>query len=426
MRSILIVALLLTSQFIVSQELVSTTNIVKTKSDTKSRKGQFFFAVGWNRDTYSSSDITFAGSDFDFELHNAKADDKRKVFADGYRESSGMSLPDGNQINIKLGYFISDHYNIVLGYDAMKYVLRNGQDGKISGEIAKGTFSYEGAEYNYDGNYGYNDINYSRALVVFEHNSLNYFFVGVNRFDNLNGLFNLNTENFEINLEEGIDLGLAMPKTESKILNNQPFNDFNTTGFGYSANLGINFTFFKYFYLKPEFKFGHINLNDLKITQDTGEKATQKFNFTEKSLSLGVRFNLGAKQKSTVQKKQETQNDDLELSNEANNRIEPTTAQESKLVMVDDSILDTVTCPDIILNYKEKFNEVTDPDKQSEYSWLSLYYKYICECKEGSKNPEDLVPLINNVVDSYLENVKGDHENITKVSKCRPLPEEKK
>lgn len=426
MRSLLLLALLLLSQLIVSQELMTDNRSINRKSRTENKKGQLFFSWGWNRDTYTKSDISFTGNDFNFKLYNSKADDKRQVFADGFKESGGLSLPASNQINIKLGYFISNHFNIVLGFDTMKYVLINGQDGKISGEIATGAFSFEGAEYNYDGAYGYNDINYSRALVLFEHDGLNYYFVGVNRFDSLNELLNIRSDTFEISLEEGIDAGIVIPKTRSKILNNSEIYDSNNSGYGYSVNLGLNFTFFKYFYLKPQFKIGKINLDNLKITPDPTEKASQKFNFTQTSLSIGARFNLLNNQKEDVREPYLSANDDSGLKRSPVDTPEQPPITENDSIPVDDSVLETIKCPDIVAMYKEKFGSTTDETGQKRYRWLALYYDYLCQCKEGAENPEELIKVINNIVDSYYENVGGDHEKISKISKCRPKPAEKK
>ena len=303
----------------------------------------------------------------------------------------------------------------------MKYVLRNGVEGKISGEISSGIYSFEGAEYNFDGAYGYNDIDYSRSLVIFEHDTLNYFFVGVNRFDNLNKLLGINTDKFEINLEEGVDVGLVVSKTKSKILNNEEFNDYSKTGLGFSANLGINFTFFKNFYLKPEFKYGFINLDNLRITTDPSEKVTQKFNFIETSLSLGVRFNISSRERKSIDKSSKLENNDSDLIKTQIDTLQSNTTKENELAPVNNSVLDSIKCPDIALKYKEKSSAASDKFEQKNYSWLALYYNYLCECKEGSERPNQLVILINNVVDSYIENASGKREKITKVSKCRSL-----
>jgi hypothetical protein len=48
-----------------------------------------------------------------------------------------MTIP---QTNLRLGYFINDHYSIAIGVDHMKYVMTQGQTANIKGTISAGTF----------------------------------------------------------------------------------------------------------------------------------------------------------------------------------------------------------------------------------------------------------------------------------------------
>lgn len=437
MKTIVLMILILFSQFLVSQEAEDFgSNISTNINQVSSRKGQFFASWGWNRNLYSKSDIFFKGNDFNFRLHNAKADDKRKVFADGFKESEGVSLPESNQINIKLGYFFSHNFNVVLGYDQMMYVMRNDQIGKISGTIATGRYLFEGEQYNLDGGYGYEDINYARSFVLFEHtNSLNYAFIGINRFDNLNKLFNINTDKFEINIEEGIDVGMVIPKTTSIVLGNNKFEGNNNTGFGFSANAGLNLTFFKHFFIKPEVKFGHINLKDLRITDDPSERAKQKFNFIETSLSLGVRFRLFSQREKPISKTEVIEKPVSKLaavsSGSTNNTssntdaLKKSEAENSTRTQTHVNI-DSIKClENKMLEYKEKFNNSKDQKEQQIYNLLSFYYNYMCQCANGSNRPEDLVAIINNIVDNYNESTMSHLEEILKVTSCRTLTKNK-
>ncbi len=293
MKNILIIlSLLLTAQFSFSQE------DKKPKTyDVNARKGQFFASWGWNRSSYSTSDISFKGNDFDFELTNVKADDKPKSFGIRFLDPGGLTLP---QTNLEIGYFIKNNYNIVAGYDHMKYVMRNDYEVTINGNISVGDYNFinNGGELisenvNFDGNYNHDSINLSQNFILFEHtDGLNYIFIGANRFDNLNKLLHINTDNFEVNLEEGIDIGVLMPKTNTTILGNERYDQFHISGFGMSISGGLSLTFFKRFFIKTDFKYGYINMNDIRITNDSSEKANQHFTFAETSYTFGYRFRL--------------------------------------------------------------------------------------------------------------------------------------
>jgi len=79
----------------------------------------------------------------------------------------------------------------------------------------------------------------------------------------------------------------------------------------------------------------------------------------------------------------------------------------------------SIKCPDKrVLEYKEKSNNAPDQSSQKAYSWLSLYYTYKCECEKGSPRSDQLVPVINNVVDSYATNTNSAFGKISKVTKC--------
>jgi len=96
-----------------------------------------------------------------------------------------------------------------------------------------------------------------------------------------------------------------------------------------------------------------------------------------------------------------------------NKQIEPVKNESTK------NAIASIKCPDKkSLEYKEKSNNAPDQSTQRAYSWLSLYYTYKCECEMGSPRSDQLVPVINNVVDSYATNTNGAFGKISKVTKC--------
>ena len=79
----------------------------------------------------------------------------------------------------------------------------------------------------------------------------------------------------------------------------------------------------------------------------------------------------------------------------------------------------SVKCPgEKAQEYREKSNNSSDASAQKAYSWLVLYYTYKCECEMGSPRSGQLVPMINNVVDSYTTNTNNAFGKISKVNKC--------
>ena len=121
---------------------------------------------------------------------------------------------------------------------------------------------------------------------------MNYAFIGVNRFDNFNHLLGINTPKFEVNLEEGVSFGLLFPKTNTTLLGKERYDEFHVSGYGFSAKVGLNLTFFRHFYLQTDFKLGYIDMQDIRTTNSTSDKASQHFYFYETAYTFGYRFSI--------------------------------------------------------------------------------------------------------------------------------------
>lgn len=250
---------------------------------TDHNKGKIYFFWGGNRESFSKSDIHFKGSDYDFTIHDVVADDKPKGWHIDYINPSRMTIP---QTNFRLGYFINDHYNISVGLDHMKYVMRQNQTANITG-----TYPVE-----YDSTVISNGmVNLTdESFLTFEHtDGLNYINSEISRVDNISGIFKIgNTDKFQINLTEGFGAGVLLPKTNAKLFNKDRHDDFHLSGYGVSAKVGLNFTFFKYFFIQTELKGGYINMNDIRTTNNSADTADQKFFFLQRIIAFGGIFKI--------------------------------------------------------------------------------------------------------------------------------------
>jgi hypothetical protein len=54
----------------------------------------------------------------------------------------------------------------------------------------------------------------------------------------------------------------------------------------------MNFTFFKYFFIQTELKGGYINMNDIRTTGDSRDRASQDFWFMETVIAFGGIFRI--------------------------------------------------------------------------------------------------------------------------------------
>lgn len=271
----------ITTLFLITLSLFSQETIQNQDKYTAHKKGKFFISWGGNRETYSKSDIQFKGTDYDFTIYDVSAHDKPKGWHIDYINPGRMTIP---QTNLRVGYFVNDHYSVALGVDHMKYVLN------------------QGITVNYTGNYpnrnsygeavGNNQVLLTEDFLTFEHtDGLNYVNTEVSRHDDISKLFKIiDTDKIQVNVTEGIGLGVLYPKTNAKVFNKQRHDDFHLSGYGASIKAGLNLTFFKHFYIQTEVKGGYINMPDIQTTFSNIDSASQEFFFFQKIIAFGGIF----------------------------------------------------------------------------------------------------------------------------------------
>jgi len=267
-------------------------NVIAQKTDsikyTSSNKGKFFLSWGGNRESFSESDIHFKGDGYNFTIKNATAHDKPKGWHIDYINPSSVTVP---QTNFKLGYFISDHYAISFGVDHMKYVMYRNKNRTLDGYIDL-PLTEEGSQYN--GTYNNEEFFVSEEFLMFEHtNGLNYIYAEFARVDDISSIFNIkNTDKFQLNITEGLGGGILYPKTNTTMLDKERYDEFHLAGYGISLNAGLNFTFFKHFFIQLDLRGGYINMPDIRTTNNSAESASQHFFYLQRVISFGGIFRI--------------------------------------------------------------------------------------------------------------------------------------
>ena len=265
-----------------SKKTLSTTSAILTTKN----KGKMFFHWGWNRSQYTKSDIKFKGADYNFTLSDVIAHDRQSSWdPDKYLNPANITIP---QTNMKIGYFISDHWNIAIANDHMKYVMDQDQTVRIDGIINQDT---ETAIYN--GIFQADQIELDPNFLEFEHtDGLNFIHFEVGRFDNLGDYLAWDSEKLQLNFTEALGIGLLYPKTNSVLLNKKRYDDFNVAGYGISLKGGINLTLLNNFFIQAELKTGYIDMKNIRTTKSTSDSASQEFFFFQQNLTFGYVFQL--------------------------------------------------------------------------------------------------------------------------------------
>lgn len=275
--------LLIAFFFCAFQQLSAQDTLVKPEKFTAHNKGKFYVFWGGNRGYFTNSDIHFTGDDHNFTIYDVESHDKPKGWHIDYITPGRMTIP---QTNFRLGYFITDNYNISFGIDHMKYVMYQDRAVDIDGS------------YPNQGTYGEvlpnNQVYLTEEFLTFEHtDGLNYVNTEISRVDDISSIFRLpNTDKVQINITEGVGAGVLYPKSNVQMFGQDRHDEFHIAGFGLAAKAGLNITFFKYFFVQTELKGGYINMNDIRTSSDSRDRASQDFWFMETVIAFGGIFRL--------------------------------------------------------------------------------------------------------------------------------------
>jgi hypothetical protein len=264
--------------------LFCATSFAQETEKIHSNKGKIYAFWGWNRGWYSNSDIHFTGDNYDFTLNDVEATDRQSPFDMGvYFGITTITIP---QTNFRLGYFINDNIDISFGVDHMKYVMVETQDTEISGEID--------TESDYDGSYNGETLTTNQQFLKFEHtDGLNYLNFEITYNKNILDLLKVknNPTKIELNYLVGFGLGAMMPRSNVTFMGRTRHDEFHFAGYGFGAKVGLNITFFKFFFLRSEYKGGFIDMPDIRTTPDPNDRASQHFLFTQLNFNFGFAIN---------------------------------------------------------------------------------------------------------------------------------------
>ena len=253
-----------------------------TKDEVRSNKSRFYVYWGWNRGFYSKSDIHFKGDDYNFTLQDVIATDRQSDFSiETYFKPSSLTIP---QTNFGIGYYLRDNYILTVAIDHMKYVVQTRQEVQINGTIGE-TYPL------FAKNYQDEPIVIIPAFLKMEHtDGLNYFAVGISRADNLFKKIAAFDNKLELQVVEGIEAGLLIPRSDVHLLGQDDINVYHLAGWGSSLKAGLHLTFFKHYFIHGEAKGGYINLSDVLTSSVGNNKAKQDFFFLQTTFQIGGIF----------------------------------------------------------------------------------------------------------------------------------------
>jgi opacity protein-like surface antigen len=233
---------------------------------------------GWNRSTYSNSDIHFWGADHDFTIRNVVATDIQTDASLGnifgiYLRPSEVTIP---QTNFRVAYQLSTDTAIAVNLDHMKYVMLADQTVPISGRIGNTTYP--------PGSSRVMDVNF----LNFEHtDGLNIVSLEMEKQYPLNWFGSANPSRAFVLA----GLGFVLPKSNVTLnmLGRARNDEFHLAGYSFGAGAGVEVDFWKNFFSRANYKLGYVNLPDV-VTSSQGDKASHSFTYNELAVYFGWRF----------------------------------------------------------------------------------------------------------------------------------------
>lgn len=238
-------------------------------------RGTFFMNWGYQRSFYTKSDIEFNNSDYKFTLRNATAiDDPTKNVGDYLRLNEFFNP----QYSVRAGYYYMNKYALTFGLDHMKYVLTDGNQVLLDGEIDSSLHTIWAGDYK-------------NEQVVTNRNDFHYQNVGLNfiRLELLRTDKLYQSKNKVFALSSNLSLGFGgIVSNATLLLRPKTTVTRSLSGYGLSASAGLRLEFFRNFYIQAQISGGSINQTNLK-TESDDKKAyiKQQFWYGQRQINVG-------------------------------------------------------------------------------------------------------------------------------------------
>jgi hypothetical protein len=239
---------------------------VAAQSKRSSRKGEFYFSWGYNKEWYTKSNIRINQPELGnyYSLRHVTAHDHpgwdKGIF------DRAITIP---QYNYRIGYFFKDDLAIEINFDHTKYIIDQQEIHY------KGTMDNKAVE---------GDIQWSEenGFYYFLNNGANFLLFNiVKRWD----LYQSPNDKFRLDMLGKAGVGPVIPHVENSFFGQKNNPDFQFGGWNVGVENALRATFFNYVYLEFAHKVDYARYAHLHIYKG---KARQAFGTYELILNLGV------------------------------------------------------------------------------------------------------------------------------------------
>jgi hypothetical protein len=211
------------------------------------QKGSFYFAFGYNKNYYSTSDVRVhdESGDYDFTIYNLEAYDKTHL---NELFKVAISIP---QYGYRFGYWMPNQkWGVEIKFDHAKYLVHDYQTAHIKGKI--------------NNQYVDTDTLVSYSFLHLEHTD------GAN-FLMLNAMYRkhlLEKKFIRISAVGKVGGGIVVPRSFVVLFGEQWNHCFHVAGQVFGAELGVRSEFFRYFFVELSTKGVFANFNKVLAVDD--------------------------------------------------------------------------------------------------------------------------------------------------------------
>ena len=252
----------------------------RNKPKNSHARGTLDFYWGYNHSAYTKSDLQLIGEGYDFTLSKVAAEDRPEPFSSVYFNPTKITIP---QFNIRLGYNFWNNFNLSLGYDHMKYVIRNNQDVSINGYVTPGI------DEQWSGNYNGETVPLNDKHFHYENSDgLNYIRLQLTRVDQW--YRTKKTGWFAINSLMGVSTGMVLSFNDLNFAGDFTRRTISASGYGISGHLGVRFEFWRHLFVQTNLAGGFIHQVNVKTRPTGTDHAKQRFGYIASETVVGFLF----------------------------------------------------------------------------------------------------------------------------------------
>ena len=268
---------------------VANAQRTRMKKKDSNAKGTVFAYWGYNRSAYTKSDIRFVGPNYDFTLAEAIAKDRPEPFStSAYFNFQNLTVP---QFNARIGYYFKEHWALSVGYDHLKYIYDDNNSVYLSGYIGSGVDEVT----SWEGTYSGEPVTTQNDYFHYENSDgLNYLRLELTRTDNFIQLGG--KDQFVLSSNLGLSAGPILSFNDFNFAGDHDRRTISLSGYGFSANAGLRFEFFRHVFLQTNMAVGfHHQLRVRTRPNDSSSFARHSYGFAEADVALGVLFYIKSK-----------------------------------------------------------------------------------------------------------------------------------